>query len=96
MKVALDLFLTLLVLVAGFWIALFGSTGVVLASRSRFTKMQGFFVGSLLGPFGLIWLLIRGRHTPPETSSLTDRFTGEAEAPEPNDGPSSGSVDLNI
>ncbi len=61
MKVALDAVLILLLLVAVFWIALFGTTGAVMADRAQFTKLQGFFVGVLLGPAGLIWLLIRSR-----------------------------------
>jgi hypothetical protein len=78
MRIALDVFLILLFLVACFWVALFGTTGLVLAERARLTKLQGFFAGALLGPVGLIWLWIRTRRphlvqsiaTPDARSSL--------------------------
>jgi len=96
MKIALDLFLTLLVLVAGFWIALFGSTGVILATRARFTKIQGFFVGSLLGPIGLIWLLIRGRNGSINPSISAGQVGSPADEDAPEQAPPLGGVDLNI
>jgi hypothetical protein len=97
MKVALDVLLILLVLVAGLWIALFGSTGAVMATRARFTRLQGFFAGVLLGPAGLVWLLIRSR----SGSSRNVERMAPSTSPSPRDPsevsqPSSGDVDFGI
>lgn len=53
---------TLLILVV-LWILIFGTAGWLLAKKQNFSLSGGFLLGVFTGPFGLCFILWKGRHT---------------------------------
>jgi len=62
MNHTLDAIFLVLFLIVAVWLVVFGTAGVLLAGPAGVRRSLGLVIGGLLGPFGVAWLALRGRH----------------------------------